>query len=90
MVSLEEDGLCASAWIGVTGAIASPRRAAAVEAALTGGDLAPASVAAAANLAADGLDLLDDFHASAEYRRRVLAGLTRRAITRAVERARSS
>ncbi len=90
VVALDADGRCASARIGVTGAIASPRRASAVEAALSGGDLDAPSIAAAANLAADGLDLLDDFHASAEYRRRVLVGLTRRAISRAVERAGSA
>lgn len=90
VVALGDDGRCVSARVGVTGAVASPRRASAVEAALTGGEVSAESIAAAAGLAADGLDLLDDFHASAEYRQRVLVGLTRRAITRAVERARAA
>jgi CO/xanthine dehydrogenase FAD-binding subunit len=42
---------------------------------------------AAAALADDGIEPLDDLHGSAEYRRRVTRGLTRRAILEAAQRA---
>ena len=47
-----------------------------------------ATVAAAADLVDGGIDFLDDLHGSAEYRRRVTRGLTRRAILEAAGRAR--
>ncbi len=90
IVGLAADGRCTSARIGVTGAGSAPVRAAAVEDALRGAALDETTVQAAAALAAEGLDLLDDLHASAEYRRRVTIGLTRRAILAAARRAVSS
>ena len=62
-------------------------RAEATEAALRGKQLEVGAVAAAADLVDGGIDALDDLHGSAEYRRRVTRGLTRRAILAAAERA---
>ena len=87
-IALGEDGRCTDIRVGITGAVPSARRAAATEAALRGQALEELTLTAAAGLAADGLDVLDDLHASAEYRGRVLVGLTRRALNAAVERAR--
>ena len=87
VVVLDVAGRCAEARVGVTGAVASGRRAGATEALLRGAALDETAIASAAARVGDGLDLLDDLHASAEYRRRVLVGLTRRAVTSAAERA---
>ena len=74
--------------VGVTGAAAVAWRAEATEAALRGKRLEDGTVAAAADLVDGGIAFLDDLHGSAEYRRRVTRGLTRRAILEAAARAR--
>src|SRR4029077_20056002 len=54
--------------VGVTGVAAKAYRAASVEAALRGLELSAATIATAAQKAADGIDPLSDIHASAEFR----------------------
>ena len=82
------DGMIASARIGLTGASSSPSRLANVEAALAGQPASSDTVAAAAGVAGDGLeDFNDDIHASAEYRRAMIAVFARRALDGALARA---
>ena len=82
------DGMIASARIGLTGASSSPSRLANVEAALGGQPASSDTVAAAAEVAGDGLeDLNDDIHASADYRRAMVAVFARRALAGALARA---
>jgi carbon-monoxide dehydrogenase medium subunit len=90
LVVLDRDGTCRDVRIGITGAAPVCWRAAAAEAALRGGLLDDHPVAAAAMLVDDGVEPLDDLHGSAEYRRRVTRGLTRRAVLEAARRARQS
>jgi carbon-monoxide dehydrogenase medium subunit len=82
-----QNGACAAARVGITGAGSTPVRGAAVEAALTGKPLDAANIAAAADRAADGVDLISDLHASADYRAHLLRVYTRRALAAAVSRA---
>jgi len=58
----------------------TPVRLDRVSAALLGSRLEEAAVGAAVAAAAEGLETVDDLHASAAYRRRVAATLARRAI----------
>ena len=88
IVVLDVDGSCADMRVGVTGTAAVAWRAAATEAALRGQRLENGAVATAADLVDSGIDALDDLHGSAQYRRRVTRGLTRRAILEAAGRAR--
>jgi aerobic carbon-monoxide dehydrogenase medium subunit len=88
IVVADRDGACTDIRIGVTGTAAVAWRAEATEAALRGHRLETGAVAAAADLVDGGIDALDDLHGSAEYRRRVTRGLTRRAILEAAGRAR--
>jgi aerobic carbon-monoxide dehydrogenase medium subunit len=88
IVVADGDGACTDIRIGVTGTAAVAWRAEATEAALRGHRLKTGAVAAAADLVDGGIDALDDLHGSAEYRRRVTRGLTRRAILEAAGRAR--
>jgi carbon-monoxide dehydrogenase medium subunit len=87
VVTLGSDGACHDARIGITGAGTNAIRATAVEDALRGQRLDDATIRDAAELAGEGLDLLADLHASADYRLQVTRGLTRRAVTTAAERA---
>ena len=87
LVTLDANGACSDLRIGVTGAAAVPWRATNVEERLRGGVLGDEAILAAADLVDEGIEPLDDLHGSAEYRRRVTRGLTRRAIAEAVRRA---
>jgi aerobic carbon-monoxide dehydrogenase medium subunit len=87
VITLGDDGRCSQAKIGITGAGDKAVRATGVEEALAGATLDEAMVRSAAERAGDGIDFLDDIHASADYRRQVTIGLTRRAILAAAERA---
>jgi len=89
VATVKGDGSVERAAIAVTGACPSPFRATAAERAIVGtrGD-ANAIVAAAAK-AADGVDAMSDLVASAEFRRHLVTVYARRALERAIERARS-
>jgi carbon-monoxide dehydrogenase medium subunit len=81
------DGVVASARVGLTGAASSPSRLESVEAALAGQPVSSDVVAAAAAVAGDGIeDLNEDIHASADYRRAMIRVFTRRALDRALAR----
>jgi carbon-monoxide dehydrogenase medium subunit len=88
LLSLDGDGACRAARVAITGAGAKATRAQAVETALVGKRLAEAELAQAATFAADGLDLMSDIHASADFRAHLAQLHTRRALARALERAR--
>jgi carbon-monoxide dehydrogenase medium subunit len=81
-------GNIASARVGLTGALSHAVRLTGVEDALTGkpasaGTIASASASAGADLA----DINSDIHASADYRRAMIAVFTRRALEKALSRA---
>ena len=78
-----DGGTISSARIAVTGATSKATRATAAENALIGKPATAETIAAAASLAADGLELNGDVYASADYRAQLLKVLTRRAVTRA-------
>jgi aerobic carbon-monoxide dehydrogenase medium subunit len=86
VVTLNDDGTCASASVVITGASVKATRAQAVEVALIGQKLDAATIAAAASHAADGLELVEDIHGSKAYRAQMAAVIVKRALTRAVER----
>lgn len=83
-----EDGVCQSAQVGVTGLATHAQRLPTVEAALTGQTLDEATIAAAANLAPDGIeDVNEDLHGSVAYRQQMARVFARRAIEAALARA---
>ncbi len=71
--------------VGITGVAAKPFRAAAVESGLSGGLTKPRLIAAAHH-AADGIDPLNDIHASAEFRAHLARVNTQRALENALAR----
>jgi carbon-monoxide dehydrogenase medium subunit len=79
----EEGGRARDAHIGVIGACSRPHRLAAAEAALNGRAVDEAAILAAASAASAEVDPPDDMHASAAYRRALLATLVERALKRA-------
>jgi len=73
--------------VGMTGVGPKAYRATGVEKALKGKKPTDKALAEASRHAADGVDLLSDLHASADYRRAMAAVFAQRALARAVERA---
>ena len=84
-----QDDTIRSARVAVTGAAGSPSRLADVEGTLAGSPATGETIAAASSAAGAGLvDLNEDIHASADYRRAMVGIFTRRALTAALARAR--
>lgn len=79
-----DGGKCTKASVGVTGAGTHAVRAKGVEAALAGKTLDAASIAAAADKAADGVDVQADLQGSVEYKKHLLKVFAKRAIEAAV------
>jgi carbon-monoxide dehydrogenase medium subunit len=79
-------GSVTHARVALTGVGEVAYRAKAVEAALLGSDGSPASVAAAAAHATDGVTVNGDIHADRAYRTQMAAVYTRRAIEAALGR----
>lgn len=88
LVTLDKEGKCTRASVGVTGAGTKAVRAKGVEAALTGKKLDAATIEAAAQKAADGVDVQADLQGSVEYKSHLCRVFAKRAITEAVKRAR--
>jgi carbon-monoxide dehydrogenase medium subunit len=89
VVTITSDGSIERAAIGVAGAAAAAYRATAAEKALTGTKGDAKAIADAAGKAADGITALADLAASAEYRKQLVTVYTKRAIERAIQRARA-
>ncbi len=82
-----DGGLCADIGVGVTGLGSKPFRAKRVEDGLRGRGLEPAVIEAASSQVTQGVDTLDDIHASAEFRAHLARVYTARAIEEAAQRA---
>jgi carbon-monoxide dehydrogenase medium subunit len=82
-----EDGTVADARVAVAGAEARPARARGAEAALVGAAPDASSLDAAAHAAADGIEPISDATSSGDYRRHLVAVLTRRALEQAAREA---
>lgn len=79
-VTLDDDGSCKAARVGVTGVGVKAYRAQAVEAGLAGTNLDDQTIAAAAEHVCDGIDPNSDLYASSDYRCALAKVHTRRAI----------
>jgi len=77
------DGVCEDVRIGLTHMASTPLRATAAQDALRGRPLDAESIAAAAELAAEGTDPLGDLNATPDYKRHLARVLTKRALTTA-------
>ena len=86
-LSLGDDGTVASAGIGLTNLGIAPIRATAAEDALTGQAPGDATIAAAAQAAADATEPIADRRGSVEYKQNMARVLTARAIRKALARA---
>jgi carbon-monoxide dehydrogenase medium subunit len=89
LLTLDADGRCAQVRIGLTGVSRKPVRATAAEAALAGKAPDDDAIAEAAEKASEGLQALNDIHASAEFRLHLTRVNTRRALHLALSRARA-
>ncbi|HEY0675873.1 MAG TPA: hypothetical protein VGD25_06660, partial [Immundisolibacter sp.] len=88
LVALDANGKVAQARVGIGSAAPIPVLADAVGAALIGQPPTAEAIAAAAELARDAVDPLDDLRGSAAYKRDMAVVFTRRALAEAAARAR--
>jgi aerobic carbon-monoxide dehydrogenase medium subunit len=86
-VTLDDKGACSKASIGVTGAGTKAVRAKGVEAGCSGKKLDAAAIEAAAQKAAEGVDVQADLQGSVEYKSHLCRVFAKRALTEAVKRA---
>ena len=86
-VTLDKQGTCTKASVAVTGAGTKALRAKGVEAALVGKKLTAAAIEAAAQKAAEGVDVQADLQGSVEYKAHLCRVFAKRAIEAAVKRA---
>jgi carbon-monoxide dehydrogenase medium subunit len=80
-----ENGVVANAHVGVIGATDRPRRLAEAEAALNGGKLDDAAIAAAASAASKAVNPSKDMQASIPYRRALVGTLVSRALQKTLK-----
>jgi carbon-monoxide dehydrogenase medium subunit len=86
-IVLDPSGVCAYAGLGLTAVGAMPIKATGAEAALRGQPLTDQAIRAAAQIAADESDPSADLRGPVEYKRAMVKELTKRALTKARERA---
>ncbi len=86
-VTLDANGTCARAGIGLTNVGATPIKAVRAEAALAGKRLDAETIKRAAQLAAEASEPAADLRGSVEYKKDIVRVLTARALGRAAERA---
>lgn len=87
VLALDAQGRCSDVRVGITGASSKAYRARAVEQALAGQAPTEQNIAAAAERAAEGVEMNSDLFASAEYRAHLTRVFARRALALAAQRA---
>jgi aerobic carbon-monoxide dehydrogenase medium subunit len=87
VITVDKQGTCTKAGVGITGAGTKAVRAKGVEAGLVGKRLDAATIEAAAQKAAEGVDVQADLQGSVEYKSHLCRVFAKRAITEAVKRA---
>jgi carbon-monoxide dehydrogenase medium subunit len=87
VITLDKNGTCTKAGVGVTGAGTRAIRAKGVEAGLVGKRLDAATIEAAAAKAADGVDVQADLQGSVEYKAHLCRVFAKRAVEAAVKKA---
>jgi carbon-monoxide dehydrogenase medium subunit len=86
-VTLDDDGNCTAAGIGLTNVGETPIKATEAEASLKGKPLNETNIRWAAHLASQAAEPNDDHRGSEEYKRALIKALTVRALRKALERA---
>jgi carbon-monoxide dehydrogenase medium subunit len=87
VITVDKQGACTKAGVGITGAGTKAVRAKGVEAGLVGKRLDAATIEAAAQKAADGVDVQADLQGSVEYKSHLCRVFARRAIEAAAKKA---
>ena len=90
LVTLDAEARCSRAAVAITGVGGAPYKVAEALTLLQGQTVDETRIAAVAQAASEGIDPDGDIHASADFRRHLSGVLTRRALTRAAERARQA
>jgi carbon-monoxide dehydrogenase medium subunit len=87
VITVDKQGTCTKAGVGITGAGTKAVRAKGVESGLVGKRLDAATIEAAAQKAADGVDVQADLQGSVEYKSHLCRVFARRAVEAALKKA---
>lgn len=88
VVALDDSGVCSDVKIALGAVAPKPIRAIKAEQVIRGAEIEPALIREAARLAADESAPISDHRSTAQYRKKMVKALTRRAITQALQHAR--
>jgi carbon-monoxide dehydrogenase medium subunit len=86
-IGLDQNGICQTIGIGVTGRGAVPEQAVAIENLLKGKKITPELIDQAGQLIQEGADPIDDMCGSAHYKKKALSAILRRALHECLQRA---
>lgn len=86
-IGLDENGICQTIGIGVTGRGAVPQQAIAIENLLKGKKITPELIEQAGRLIQEGADPIEDMRGSAHYKKKALSAILRRALNEGLRRA---
>ena len=86
-IGLDKNGICRTAGIGVTGRGPIPQQAVAVENLLKGKNISPELIAEAGRLIQEGAEPIEDLRGSANYKKKALSAILRRALNECMRRA---
>ncbi|MET0503437.1 MAG: FAD binding domain-containing protein, partial [Candidatus Binatia bacterium] len=86
-LNLDKDGACSEIGIGVTGAGIVPQKAVSVETLLRGRQVTSALIDQTGQLIQEGAEPIEDLRGSAEYKKKALSTILRRAIAESLRRA---
>ncbi len=86
-IGLDQNGICRSVGIGVTGRGPVPQEATSVENLLKGKNISPELIDEAGRLIQEGAEPIEDMRGSAKYKKTALGAILRRALKEALRRA---
>lgn len=86
-VGLDENGICQTIGIGVTGRGSVPEQAVAIENLLKGKKITPELIDQAGRLIQEGAEPIEDMRGSAHYKKKALSAILRRALNEGLRRA---
>ena len=86
-VGLDENGICQTIGIGVTGRGSVPEQAVAIENLLKGKKITPELIDQAGRLIQEGAEPIEDMRGSAHYKKEALSAILRRALNEGLRRA---
>jgi carbon-monoxide dehydrogenase medium subunit len=89
-LAIDNNGACCAIGVGITGASAVPQKAVTVESLLLGKRITPELIDEAGRVVQQGADPVEDLRGSAEYKKKAVGAMVKRALKESLRRAQAS